>query len=289
MPLLFAVAALAALFQEEDRGADPYPAARQEQVLRFYNLKGKLDRGELEAAVRAASMEIVYGPVEAASRPSNSVVVVSTPAEASPREVEKVLRKARVQVEELEAFLFEGRLDGGFPDFGIGLEKIDYMLGISGEIRWCDMVEGWTVFYCVAGRLDADELEGRFRKLQRGFGSTDATLGRGGARSVHLDAPRRGRRCARGEAREGDREARGDLRGGDRGPGALDHARDRRAHGRRSPAELRGRGTLARESAATDRLHERAPGSPGRRGARARVRVGRSRAAPRVARGPAGG
>jgi hypothetical protein len=174
-PLALALVLAAAPQQESVTGL--YPAVRHERVLRSYNLEGKLDRGKLEAAARDAGLEIVYGPVEASSRPQNSVVVVSALADDEPHDIEVALRQARVQVEELEVFLFEDRIEGGFPDFGIGIEKIDYMLGISGEIRWCDMVEGWTVFHCVAGRLDADELEGRFRKLQRGFGHEDATLG----------------------------------------------------------------------------------------------------------------
>jgi hypothetical protein len=94
-----------------------------------------------------------------------------------PKAVARVLKRGGGKLEELEAFLFRGRIENGFPTFGLGLKRIDYMLGMSGAIRWCDMLDEWTVFYCVEGKLDAAEIEDRWRKLQRPLGSEPATLG----------------------------------------------------------------------------------------------------------------
>ena len=175
-PLALAVPALA-LLPQEPTGAERYPRERQERVLRYFNMKGRLDVDKLRVAVSEAGFDLVFGPVEAASRPSNHVVAVSAPWETSASAVQRVLRKGKVQVEELEAFLFHGRVENGFPTFGVGLERIDYVLGMSGQIRWCDMVEGWTQFYCVEGKLEAEELEERWRKLQDPLGDDPATLG----------------------------------------------------------------------------------------------------------------
>ena len=177
LPLALALAPLLALPQEPEEGPERYPQVLQERVLRYYHLKGKLDLDKLNAAAKDAGFEIAYGPMEAGSRPSNSVVAVSVPFEARSRDVERALKKAKLKVAELEVFLYRGRIENGFPTFGLGLKKIDYMLGISGEIKWCDMFEGWTQFYCVKGELDAEEIEGLWRKLQRPLGDEPATLG----------------------------------------------------------------------------------------------------------------
>lgn len=174
--LAVAVPALVALAQEPTEPGR-YPQERQEHVLRYFNLKGQLDGERFHEALREAGFDLAYGPVEAASRPSNSVVAVRVPWDVSARDVERVLRKGKVKTEELEVFLFHGRIENGFPTFGIGLERIDYMLGMSGDIRWCDMIGDWTQFYCVAGELGAEEIEELWRKLQRPLGDEPATLG----------------------------------------------------------------------------------------------------------------
>jgi len=166
-----------ALQQEPEADVDRYPQVREERVLRYFGLKGRLDAGELNEALKEADLELAYGPVEAASRPANSVVAVSVPFDLKVRDVERALKKAKVKTEELEVFLYRGRIENGFPTFGIGLEKIDYMLGISGEIKWCDMRGDWTQFYCVDGKLEAQDIEDLWQKLQRPLGTEPATLG----------------------------------------------------------------------------------------------------------------
>jgi len=153
------------------------PAVRPERVLRYYNLKGRLDAGDLQQAARAAGLEIVRGPLEEASRPSISVVVVSAPAAAGAREVERALKLSGIKLEPLEVFLFRGRVENGFPAFGGLATKLDYLLGMSGDIRWCELEGEWTQFYCVRGKLDAEELEELWGKLQRPLGDEPATLG----------------------------------------------------------------------------------------------------------------
>jgi hypothetical protein len=171
--------ALLAQAPQQGGGEEPerYPQVAEQRVLRYFNLKGKLDRGRLNEALKDAGYELAYGPMEAASRPSNSVVAVSVPFEAKVRDVERALKKGKVKTEELELFLFRGRIENGFPTFGIDLKKLDYMVGISNEIRWCDMGEQLTQFYCVAGELEAAELEELYCKLQRPLGDEPATLG----------------------------------------------------------------------------------------------------------------
>jgi hypothetical protein len=179
-PLALALVASVPLLSSQEEEPPPIercPPVRHETCVRFFALKGKLDTGKLNDAVHAAGIEVAYGPMEADSRPSNSMVALTVPADMKVRDVERTLKKAKVKVEELEAFHFRGRVENGYPSFGIGLKTIDYLLGIDGDIKWCDRLENDTIFYCVEGKLTAGKLEDLFVKLQDPLGDGSPTLG----------------------------------------------------------------------------------------------------------------
>jgi len=153
------------------------PPVRHETCLRFFGLKGKLDAGKLNEALEKAQFKIAYGPREASSRPSNSMVVLEMPTDTKVRDVKRVLKKAKVKVEELEAFHFRGRVENSYPTFGVDIKPIDYLLGVDGDIKWCDRMEVDTIYYCVKGKLKAEKLEKLFVSLQGPLGDNTPTLG----------------------------------------------------------------------------------------------------------------
>lgn len=169
-----ALAAVAALSWSPPLSApdhDPYPPVRHATVLRFLHLKGDVELGELNGSVRELDAEVVYGPRAADSRPGNHFVAIECPADLAVKDLARALRKAKVKAEETEWFAFSGRNDSDsqFPSFGKGFTSKDFVLGMSGDIRWYDSEEGFSQFYCTPRKLDAEDILERYQKLTGPF------------------------------------------------------------------------------------------------------------------------
>jgi hypothetical protein len=170
--MLALLPALVLVGLQEAQPAALYPQLRSEVVMRFFSIKGDVDQAALDTALSEARIEIVQGPQACESRPGRVFVAVHVPTEASVRDVMRVLGKGGGKAEELACVVFDGRTqaDTELPSFGLGLTTRDFILGMSGEIRWYDSLEGRSQFYGPAGKLEPSDIQKRYQKLYEPFG-----------------------------------------------------------------------------------------------------------------------
>lgn len=174
--LLACLLALPVASQEAPHAPAPpaYPPERPRAHVFFFVLEGKLEAEPMrkalsELSTRDTPCRLVYGPRKTGARPSAQFAAVEAPAALGAKELATALRKGCGGAETLACTLFKGDGSGTGSDAeGRGffdLPMRDFVLGMSGDIRWYDAREGWRQFYFPAGKVAAKEIEDRYAKL----------------------------------------------------------------------------------------------------------------------------
>ena len=174
--LLACLLALPLVAQEAPRAPEPpaYPPERPRAHVFFFVLEGKLDAAPMrkalsELSTRDTPCRLVCGPRKTGARPSGQFAAVEAPAALGAKEIAAALRKGCGGAEVLSWTAFQGEGSGTGSDAEsqgfFGLPMRDFVLGMSGEIRWYDARAGWRQFYFRAGKLGAKEIEDRYAKL----------------------------------------------------------------------------------------------------------------------------
>lgn len=159
-------------YEEDEESADLYPLKRHESVQHFYSLKGDTTPEALRKALMDVSADLADGPKSTGSRTGRSFIAVSAPADLESRKLERAIAKARVKVQALAVFQFEGRTegDGELPSFGTGYTTRDFMLGMSSDILWYESAGPRTQFYCVPKKITSKKIMDRYEDLYQPFG-----------------------------------------------------------------------------------------------------------------------
>jgi hypothetical protein len=158
-------------------GLDLYPPQRSKTRLLFFSLDGDIRADPVRKALaelssKDAECHVAYGPVSSAARPNKSFVAVEAPVEKSARDVQRALKHGVPAVEELAVTCFLGepkKLGGGTS----GYSPRDWVLGMTNDLRWVESFAGFSEFFFTPGKLTADVLTDRFRKLGDPFGQGD--------------------------------------------------------------------------------------------------------------------
>ncbi len=183
-PVLAPLLALLAVAQQPAAKPAPelYPPERPATHVLFFLLDGKLEAEPLrkalsELSTKDASCALVCGPRQTPARPGAQFVAVEAPASVGTKELLPALRKGCEGVSALAVTCFEGgssTLGANAEGQGfLGMGARDFVLGMSGEVRWYDAQGGWRQFYSLAGKLGAKEIADRYAKLFGPFGSGD--------------------------------------------------------------------------------------------------------------------
>ncbi len=167
-------AALALLPQSKEPAPDPYPPERPKAHVLFFMLEGELKAEPMRKALselgtKEAECKLVYGPRKTAARPGAQFVALEAPSALGAKELTAALRKGCSNAEPVACTVFKGEAGGmGANSEGqgfLGMGARDFVLGMSGDIRWYDALGGWRQFYFGAGRIDAKEIADRYQKL----------------------------------------------------------------------------------------------------------------------------
>ena len=180
---MLATLLLAALTQTKGPAPEPYPAERPKAHVLFFMLEGELKAEPLRKALadlstKEAECKLVNGPRKTAARPGAQFVAVEAPAALGSKEVLAALRKGCGNADPVACTVFQGPAQGtGSNSEGqgfLGMGARDFVLGMSGEIRWYDALGGWRQFYFGAGKIDAKEIADRYKKLFGPLGGGEA-------------------------------------------------------------------------------------------------------------------
>jgi len=165
----------------EPQQSDLYPPVRHATVVHAFCLpdaiKADLVRKALaDLSTADADCRVAYGPVATPARPNKVFVVVEAPAGLDPKALVKALKKGVVSVEPVAWTCFSsadkklGRgVGGGLP----GYSPRDFILNMSGDLRWVEARGGFVEFFFAPGKLTPETLADRFRKLAQPFGVSD--------------------------------------------------------------------------------------------------------------------
>lgn len=152
-----------------------YPAERHATTLHYFALGGEVDGQALERAVAALDAEgrarIVAGPASCSTRPKRRFLALEAPAELQPKALIGALRRASGEIEALAATSFETS-EGALPGI-LAYSARECVVGMADEMRWFEERDGRRTFWFVSGKLAADDLAKRFRRLYEPFGHPD--------------------------------------------------------------------------------------------------------------------
>ncbi|MBK7645418.1 MAG: hypothetical protein IPJ19_20665 [Planctomycetes bacterium] len=180
---LFLALLLAGLAQEPAAGPSAPSAERPASRVCFFMLSGELKAEPLRKALAelsstAAQCRILEGPRKTGARPGAQFVAVEAPAALGAKELIAALRKGCGGAEPLSFTAFEGKAGGQGADAEsagfLGLPTRDFVLGMSGDIRWYDTLSDWRQFYFAAGKIGAKEIADRYHKLFGPVGGGEA-------------------------------------------------------------------------------------------------------------------
>lgn len=144
---------------------------RHTTCLRYFSLEGDVKPDLLRRAVAELSTseieaKIVLGPEGVSSKPKYRFVVLELPVALSAKDVEKALRKTSPKATELAWTAFQGK-DERFPDF-LGFNSRELVCGMDNDMRWFTHEGGLARFFYVPGKMNAEDLRGRFKTLYNG-------------------------------------------------------------------------------------------------------------------------
>jgi len=149
---------------------DLYPPARVDTAIRFYTLDGgEVELGKLEPALAELGEDasVLYGPVNAPSRPQDWFVAVQMPATVDAKTALKAMKKGTGRAEQLlcTAMTFElGDLK--LPNQGPRVGSVrDQVIGMASEMRWAELTPVAVLFFYTDG-IDAEDVIDRFDKLR---------------------------------------------------------------------------------------------------------------------------
>jgi len=171
---LFLAALLAALAQSKEAAPAPYPPERPKAHVLYFMLAGELKAEPLrkalsELSTKEAECRLCYGPRKADARPGAQFVAVEAPAAIGWKELVPALRKGCTTADPLCVTLFQGVNEGPGSDSEapgfLGMGMRDFVLGMSGDIRWYEASAGWRQFFFGAGKIGAKEIADRYQKL----------------------------------------------------------------------------------------------------------------------------
>lgn len=170
------LAALVLLLQEAPavrEASAQYPCGRPAALVRFYHLATDApELARVNAALRELGAELVHGPATTFGWPGNAFVAVRAPADVSAKALASALKKGGGAAQHLAVTAFDGRT-GSDHDFGLGgfgVTKRDMVRGISSDVAWYEARGTWSQFYGKPGRLEAEELAGRYGRLYAPYG-----------------------------------------------------------------------------------------------------------------------
>jgi len=169
MPIPLVLAALLACQAPPAEKAEPelYPAERPRAHVLFFMLEGELKAEPLRKALadlstKDAECKLVYGPRKTQARPGAQFAAVEAPAALGVKEIGAALRKGCSAADPVACTVFQGSGEGtGSSSEGqgfLGMGSRDFVLGMSGDIRWYDALAGWRQFYFGAGKIGAKEI-----------------------------------------------------------------------------------------------------------------------------------
>ncbi len=169
--------------QSKEPAPELYPAERPKTHVLFFMLEGELKAEPLRKALsdlstKEAECKLVYGPRKTPARPSAQFVAVEAPAALGAKELAGALRKGCANADPVACTVFKGAAEGmssnsegqGF----LGMGARDFVLGMSGDIRWYDASGGWRQFYFGTGKIEAKEIADRYQKLFGPLGGGEA-------------------------------------------------------------------------------------------------------------------
>ena len=149
---------------------------RHATCLRFYSLEGDVKPEALNKAVRglaSADFEarIALGPTPVSSRPKERFLALEVPARTPAKIVEAALKKVSPRAEELLWTAFQGP-DRTLPTI-LAYSPLECVVGMDNDLRWFDLDGGRVRFFYAQGKLDAEGLRSKFRKLFEPFKAGD--------------------------------------------------------------------------------------------------------------------
>jgi hypothetical protein len=155
--------------------AVPCGARAQElapSAVHYYVLQGEVDRRGLnrvlhEASTEKAEYRLLFGPVSAPPRPKEAFIALEAPVSVADKDVERLLKKACKDVEELVWTSFSGGASE-LPSI-LGQPGRDCIIGMASEMRWFHQEGDRKFFFHVEGKLAAEEIGKRFKTLFEPF------------------------------------------------------------------------------------------------------------------------
>lgn len=175
--MLVAFLALAFLLEPApvaERGG--LPPARHATCVRFYSLESDTKPEALNQTVRGFSAggveaRIVLGPVKISSRPKERFLALELPCALTPKSVETALKKVSPRAEELLWTAFQGP-DRTLPTI-LSYSALECVVGMDDDLRYFELEKGCARFFYAPGKLDAEKLRSKFRKLYEPFQAGD--------------------------------------------------------------------------------------------------------------------
>ena len=161
------------------KDVDLYPAERPVAVQHFFAVEGEAKPEALTKAFQElksdkALCRITYGPVSTSSRPKLQFLAVEAPATVKKKDVERALERGGFKADEVAATCFQGpQQNFGGQGGAFGLSSRDWLLGTSADLRWCETLLGFSQFFHVPSKLDAEQIADRVKKLGQPFGRGD--------------------------------------------------------------------------------------------------------------------
>jgi len=148
------------------------PPVRHATCLRFFSLEGDVKPEALNGAVRAFSVggleaRIALGPVKVSSRPKERFLALEVSSAITPKTIEAALKKVSPRTEELLWAAFRGP-DRTLPTI-VGYGALECIVGMDDDLRFFELDRGTARFFYAPGRLDAEKLRSKFKKLYEPF------------------------------------------------------------------------------------------------------------------------
>jgi len=152
------------------------PPVRHATCLRFFSLEGDVKPEALNGAVRAFSVggleaRIALGPVKVSSRPKERFLALEVSSAITPKTIEAALKKVSPRTEELLWAAFRGP-DRTLPTI-VGYGALECIVGMDDDLRFFELDRGTARFFYAPGRLDAEKLRSKFKKLYEPFQAGD--------------------------------------------------------------------------------------------------------------------
>lgn len=156
---------------------NPYEPVRPKSRQWYFAIDGDLKaepvrKALTELSTPAVECRVLQGPLHSNARPNKNFLTLEAPSSVSAKELAKALKRGAAAVEELSFSVFEGDDGelGNIPDFGGNFTAIDFIIGMSSDLRWMVRFGARREFYFPHKKLDTKTIQDRFQKLNQPFG-----------------------------------------------------------------------------------------------------------------------